>query len=69
MIEDGSSGCKPDVPDPPEEMDFETELSKVSCACGFGYFKPDKTWVSGADVRHGRAPPQPASWDDEPIKK
>jgi hypothetical protein len=43
-------------------LDFEKDLSTVTCGCGNGYFKPDKEWVSGAAVRAGQAPPKPTSW-------
>jgi hypothetical protein len=43
-------------------LNFEKDLAKVTCDCGHGYFKPDKTWVSGADVRAGLAPSKPPNW-------
>ena len=35
-----------------------TKLEEVTCECGEGYFRPDGAWVSGADVRSGKAPPK-----------
>jgi hypothetical protein len=42
-----------------DTLDYEKDLAEITCGCGHGYFKPDKTWVSGADVRAGVAPPKP----------
>ncbi|KAK4445326.1 hypothetical protein QBC34DRAFT_413333 [Podospora aff. communis PSN243] len=65
----GQWGCKPAPPPSscPEgkdncaeknEVDLE-ELLAISCPCGFGYYTFDREWVSGADVRAGRALPRP----------
>ena len=35
-----------------------TKLEEVTCECGEGYFRPNGAWVSGADVRSGKAPPK-----------
>lgn len=45
------------------ELNFVKDLSNVTCDCGHGYFKPDKSWVSGADVRAGLAPSKPFNWE------
>ncbi|KAJ4296300.1 hypothetical protein N0V90_006345 [Kalmusia sp. IMI 367209] len=45
-----------------DRLIFAKDLANVTCACGHGYFKPDKTWVSGAEVRNGLAPPKPSTW-------
>ncbi|KAL2795334.1 hypothetical protein BJX66DRAFT_171960 [Aspergillus keveii] len=29
-----------------------------TCRCGYGYFTPERRWISGYDVRHGLAPPR-----------
>ncbi|KAF2179335.1 hypothetical protein K469DRAFT_716340 [Zopfia rhizophila CBS 207.26] len=58
---DGSQGCrKPTIPPHPDNE--PVDLSKITCSCGFGYFKylqDEDSWVSGADVRAGREPPNP----------
>ncbi|RFU27217.1 hypothetical protein B7463_g9120, partial [Scytalidium lignicola] len=45
-----------------DSLDFEKDLAHITCSCGHGYFKPDKTWVSGADVRAGLASSKPREW-------
>ncbi|CAN9140069.1 unnamed protein product [Alternaria alternata] len=45
-----------------EKLVYEKDLADITCACGHGYFKPDKTWIAGSDVRAGVAPPKPQSW-------
>lgn len=42
-----------------DTLNYEKDLAEITCGCGHGYFKSDKTWVSGADVRAGVAPPKP----------
>jgi hypothetical protein len=70
---DGGSGCKPpalcdppnasgDCSDPPDTVENVVDLSTVTCGCGYGYYKPDGTWVSGAAVRAGRAPLKSEVW-------
>jgi hypothetical protein len=71
----GQWGCKPAPPPStcPEnkagcgekEADLE-ELLAISCPCGFGYYTFDREWVSGADVRAGRALPRPGMVLPEP---
>ena len=50
----GSGGSKQD------------ELLSITCSCGFGYFMPDGSWISGDDVRAGIAPPRPGMFLPEP---
>lgn len=35
------------------------EWKHITCPCGLGYFNTDGVWISGADVRSGREPPNP----------
>ena len=35
------------------------EWKHITCPCGHGYFDSNGEWVSGADVRDGRSPPNP----------
>jgi len=38
------------------------KLLLLTCGCGFGYFTRERAWVSGADVRAGKAPPRPGMY-------
>jgi len=40
--------------------EYET-WKDVTCACGFGYYTLYGEWISGEDVRAGKAPPKPAA--------
>ncbi|CAN9196820.1 unnamed protein product [Alternaria alternata] len=46
-----------------EGLVYEKDLADITCACGHGYFKPDKTWIAGSEVRGGNAPPKPQNWE------
>lgn len=51
------------TPDEFMALQYEKDLADITCVCRHGYFKPDKSWVSGAEVRAGLAPPKPDTWD------
>lgn len=61
-----TAGCfqPPNPPQPPpknelneaEKHQYAAQLSAITCDCGYGYFRKDASWVSGADVRAGRMP-------------
>jgi hypothetical protein len=53
---DGPQGCKPQPPKPDDSSIID--LFKITCACGYGYYKPDRTWIPGSEVRAGRASPK-----------
>jgi hypothetical protein len=40
--------------------EYET-WKDVTCACGFGYYTLYGEWISGEDVRAGKAPPKPTA--------
>lgn len=70
----GSSACGPPQPQPdpsPNAPDpaKKDELLSITCSCHFGYFMPDGSWVSGVDVRAGRAPPRPGMVVPEPMEE
>jgi hypothetical protein len=55
------------------EADYDSEAKKefdtwkaeydtwkdITCPCGFGYYTIEGVWISGEDVRTGKAPPKP----------
>ena len=45
-----------------------TKLEDVTCQCGEGYFQPDGAWVSGVDVRFGKAPPKISANGQAPLE-
>ena len=54
--------CAPREPKPvkkkgqAEQEAYDLKLATITCDCGYGYFRGDGTWVSGADVRAGLLP-------------
>lgn len=53
--------CPTGCDKPPPTENGTVDLSTVTCPCGFGYYKPDGTWISGDIVRAGRAPTKSGS--------
>lgn len=50
------------------KSEFDAEVAEMTCGCGFGYYKPDGTWVAGDLVRAGKAAKKPEAWSAEEIE-